>query len=411
MLCDVCRENSLISFLDLGNQPNGNQFIEKSTSPYRENRLKFLFCPSCLLVSQENQLSPQELYDHHPYLTSTNKKYLQELLEFKNFALSNHQVEAEGYVLDVGCNDGSLLRMFRSDGYQVLGIDPGEVPFVYSQKVEIPVVKDFFGLGTAKKYFAKKYISLITSTASFYHVSSPHDWLTEAKEIIGDQGAIAIQFVDLRKVIETLAIDQFYHEHTFLFSFTSLHKLAERNGLHINAVDEVEAQGGSIRVILSRTESYSQEDKISGLLQKDAELFDRNFAEDFLRRLEEKKSQLTYILDEIFAKGEEVVGLGASLRGISLLNFLQLPLVGFRALAEVNERKIGSLTAKFLIPVIGEDAIPQHIKYFFVLAWTEKEKIISKFRSRIESGSTLLFPSPKIDVVGDDPLDIRRLLT
>ena len=408
--CSLCQKYSRELLLDLGTQPNGNQFVTNLSSHVDFTPLAFTFCTNCFTATQINPLNPNRLYLSHPYLTSKNRKYLSELSNFADFIERNHSFSEGALVLDVGCNDGSFLKILQERGFGVIGIDPGEIPYRYSQAVGIPVVKDFFQEGSNDKHFASLRITAVTSTASFYHVPSPYEWLKEAKAVIQDNGCVAIQFVDLSSVINSIAVDQFYHEHTFLLSFTSVYLLAKRLDLFIVAVEYASSQGGSMRVLITKKENREEETLVAPFLQRDKSSLTRTKIEFFKKGISIRKTCLTNVLKELIYHGEKVVGIGASLRGVSLINFLELPREAFYALAEINPEKEKLFTASSLIPIINESEIPSEVKYYFVLAWTEKEAIVEKFKVQIRNGISLIFPSHPPEVYGDDNLNLSDLI-
>lgn len=409
-LCEICREASPRPFLDFGLQPNGNQFVNEPTTDVILRPLAFSLCLNCCTAIQLDTLAAKEMFFNHPYLTSKNLKYLTDLKTFANFILDNHTFAHGALALDVGCNDGSFLQILAEHGFDVVGIDPGEIPYRYSQEIGIFVIKDFFESGSKLKHFSSMPISVVTSTASFYHVPSPYEWLREARMVIEENGCIAIQFVDLSGVIEDLSLDQFYHEHTFLFSFTSVYWLAKRLELHVAAVEYVTSQGGSIRVILKKESNPDEETLVLPFLERDKRVVTESAIKNFHSGVETRRKTLTSVLEKVMRHNERIVGLGASLRGISLVNFLQLPRDAFLALAEVNREKIGLLTAQTLIPVVDEDHVPSSVRYYLVLARTEKKALIQKFQTQVKNGVSLIFPTQPPEIIGEDHLNLRALI-
>ena len=105
-----------------------------------------------------------------------------------------------------------------------------------------------------------------------------------------------------------------------------------------------------------------------------------------------------------------MIGIGASLRGISLINFLEINPNVFEYLVEVNQAKVSKFTPKSLIPIVNESTESLKVSYYIILAWTQKDFILNKFKDLIDRGSTFILPFPRIEVIGKDPLKLKREL-
>jgi len=412
-ICKVCNSEDVHEFLNLGAQPNGNKLLSHPLQELSETRLAYSFCQSCKLIQQTSTFSDVQMYQDHPYLTLHNKQYLDDLENFTEVVIYKCQVEKNDLILDIGCNDGSLLEMFRSRGCAIYGVDPADTAFRYSQLKNIPVFKQFWNTqlsGWLKTNDLKP--KVIVSTASFYHMNDIKNWMKAVVETLPDNNYLAVQFVSALKVIDNVNIDQFYHEHTFLHSISSVSTIAELYGLKILHIQETLSQGGSYIVIMQKTKNqvFAIESK-QEFLELEDKLFTLESLLQFGDKITKLKADWNKISKRLIQRKEKLIGIGASLRGISLINFLRIDSRIFHSISDINKEKVGYWTPGSSILITDENINKQICKYYIVLAWTQKNAILSKYASILDNGGCLIFPFPQIEFYGDDHLDLQLELS
>jgi len=409
-VCKICEQATLVEFIDLGNQPNGNQLLKSPHQKFTTSHLMYFFCTSCLSLQQGEALPDFQMYNDHPYLTSHSKQYIKELEYFANAIVKICNLSPYDLVLDIGCNDGSLLGIFQSQNFKVIGIDPSETAYNYSKKINIPVVKSFWDEHSHVWFEENDFIpKAIVSTASFYHMSDIKSWMKSVSSLLKKDTFFAVQFVYSMSVLENVNIDQFYHEHTFLHSITSVNKLAETFGFKIIYLEKVSSQGGSYILIMKKTESL---DLIAPELVEmlDYEKLNLNFdlLNTFKKSVVRLKKEWKIISNRFLKSNLKLIGIGASLRGISLIHFLEINPNIIDSITEINCEKIGMFTPMSFIP-IKQEFLPTRKKcYYVVLTWTQKESILNKYKEELSNGCCLIFPYPNIDFYGDDYLNLRK---
>lgn len=393
-------------------QPNGNRLLTFKEEVIEATQLSYSICKNCFSLQQNNGFSDKTMYDDHPYLTQHNNQYLEELKFFVKFVLSKCSLKNEDLVMDIGCNDGSLLRLFRENGYQILGIDPSETAFKYSQAVGIPVLKNYWGTALSK-IILREYPrpKLITSTASFYHMNDIKDWMQGIADCLDFDGFFAVQFVHSLEVIRGANLDQFYHEHTFLHCLNSVDKLASKHGMEIFDVIETPSQGGSLILLLRKKRNVTLcSNQVSLIKDIEKDFFDNLVLGSFQKSIDILSNQWRLVTNVLLRNNHKLIGLGASLRGISLINFLHIDPNVFEAILEINPVKIGRWTPRSRIPIIAENYEVSGVEYFVVLAWTQREKMLEKYSTLLSQGKSLIFPFPNFEVIGKDSLKLNQKL-
>ena len=410
--CKICKLDKTIEFLNLGDQPNGNKLLSSPLEYSAPTRLAYKYCSNCLSIQQTSTFSDAEMYEDHPYLTLHNTQYLQDLDYFTKIVIENCELIAGDLVIDIGCNDGSLLEKFKSCGFSVFGVDPSDTAFRYSKSKNIQVHKDFWNYDVSNWLKVNRILpKVVVSTASFYHMTEIQPWMEGISNILSDGSYFAVQFVYSLDIIRKGRIDQFYHEHTFLHSITAIKNLASLYGFNIIFVQETASQGGSCIVIMKKNASASSTFiGLEKIIESEFEELTPMRLQQFAESVDKLRFEWDFLANEFLRSGEKIVGIGASLRGISLINFLKIDPRIFSGITEINSEKIGYWTPGSVIPIHRESLAISSNTYYMVLAWTQKEEILKKYQESLKSGNCLVFPSPYIEFYGNDHLGLEGKL-
>jgi hypothetical protein len=228
-------------------------------------------------------------------------------------------------------------------------------------------------------------------------------WIRGVDLILSVDGVAAFQFVYLKDILKATSIDQFYHEHTYLHSVTSVNKLLKNTNLYIDDLKFVDVQGGSVILLLKKGNVVSNSKVIEIInSEKESEISKIESYQNFNSRFQNNKKNFRSLLKIIVESGGKIAGLGASLRGISLLNYFDITSESIECLYETNKEKIGKSTPKSNIRIIeqpNEDLWP---KYMLVLSWTFKDYFVEKHKNYILSGGNFIFPMPSLSIIGEN---------
>jgi hypothetical protein len=402
--CRICLDNKLFNFFDVGKHPNGNSFVEKEL--IHSDKLfdvRFGVCFDCISVQLIDIPESSEIFLDHPYLTRSSKPYVDELKEFSNRVLKFASISDGSVLLDIGANDGTLLELFNSNVLIKIGVDPSKISrnSIFFQKNQL--VNKFWGLEVSneiKSHLGE--VDVITSTASFYHMEDIHEWISGVDNLLSDSGIFAVQMVYLKSIIVNNSFDQFYHEHSFVHSITAIHSLLKNYNLEIKFVEENQVQGGSVFMVIGRRNSKVLiDDSVIRYLEieKTSQLDKRAIYEEFMSTFQKRKLEFNSFLGSLKSAGKTVGCIGASLRGITLLNYFGVDSKQINFLLELNEYKINKFTSGSGIPVLIENLETQMPDYLIVLSWTFKNSIIEKYAKFLNEGGKMVFPSTRIEVV------------
>lgn len=400
-----CAGSRLHKFIDLGLQPNGNNFLYAYETPDEPMfPLSMLVCEDCWQVQIETFPDQEFMFLNHPYVTGLNIPVVNHFQRLAPHIVLKLGLVANDLVIDIGCNDGSLLKCFAKEGLRTLGVDPGERTGQLARAKGVTVFRQFWTHKTGKslKQLGLR-PDLITATAVFYHVPDLHDFLRGLTEIMGPESCFVVQGVNLRNLIERNQFDHFYHEHSCIHSIAPLQRLFAAHGLRIQDIEMSSIHGGSFILYVRRTGSaVATADAVSEAVAADAAagLNERATYDAFATRVRRNMNDLVVLLRRLKSEGKTIYALGAPVKGSTLLNYCGIgpDLVPFAT--EVNPLKIGRVTPGTHIPVIDERTLGVPPDYYLVLAWNFSAYLREKYSRYLANGGRFIIPVPDVQIVG-----------
>lgn len=399
-----CQSSHLQKFIDLGDQPNGNVFPSFSELD-KEQTFPFamLVCEECWQVQLEGFPSVDSMFIDHPYVTGLNRPVITHFRQMVLDIIRKYSIETNSLVLDIGANDGSLLSIFQQQGMRVIGIDPCKRTGELARKVGITVAESFWNKESALAFKQLGlYPDLITATAVFYHTDNIHSFIQGLETIMGENTIFCTQCVYLKDIIDKGQFDHFYHEHTMIHAIGPLVNLFAIYGLRLLDIDFYPIHGGSFVLYVGREENrFPTSKKIASTIaaEERAGLKTLQTYFDFTNRVEHNKNLLLNLLRELNAKGKQIYGLGAPLKGNTLLNYYGIGSDLVECLTEVNPFKIGRYTPGTHIPIVDEQAIEQQPDYYLILSWNFLDFFIEKYSHYLKAGGKFIVPHPSVQII------------
>ncbi len=397
-------------FIDLGDQPNGNNF---PGADGLESELIFPFsmdvCTDCWEVQLEESPSMEFMFSNHPYVTGVNMPVVSHFEKMAAQAVKKLKLAPNSLVIDIGANDGSLLGKFRDLGMRTLGVDPGKPTGKLAREQGFTICETFWNEETAgaiKTLNIKP--DLITATAVFYHVEDIHSFVKGLKEVMQPKTVFMTQCVYLKDVIEKLQFDHFYHEHTMIHALAPLQKLFTEHGMRMLDVEFVDIHGGSFVLYVGLEDSpHPTLPSIEKALENERacglQNLDTYYA--FTKAVEKNRSDLLDLLRGLKKDGSSVYALGAPLKGSTLLNYCDIGPDLVELATEVNRFKIGKYTPGTHIPIVFEDALEKQPDYYLVLSWNFLDFFIEKYADFLRDGGKMIVPHPEVRVIDQSALE------
>ena len=254
--CQICNSN-LSNFLNLGKQPLCDDLKLKPNSN-KFYKLHIKFCENCLTAFQTYNVEKTKLFPKQYHYRSANTKDVLLGMEdlVKNIIKLKKNLKNK-VVLDIGCNDGSLLDIFRRKGCKTFGIEPTGA-YKEAKKKGHNVYNQYLDIKSADKIKNKvKTIDVITFTNVFAHIENFSELIESVKKLISKETLLVIENHYLLQVIKKNQFDTFYHEHPRTYSLNSFEKISNLLNLKILKYNFVKRYNGNIRVFLGFSSAHT----------------------------------------------------------------------------------------------------------------------------------------------------------
>lgn len=403
--CRVCLNKDLKLVLDLGSTPPANSFLLKEQLEDKELffPLKVNFCPNCGQLQLSHSVSPDLLFKNYLYVSSTSPIFIKHFEDYALQVYHNYKLNKNSLIIDLGSNDGILLKPFKTLGCKVLGVDPAEEIANKATDAGLETVPAFFNSKTAKEIL-NKYGSadIITANNVFAHVPEIDELIKGVQILLAPEGVFIVEFPYLIDFIQKNLFDLVYHEHVSYFSVRPLVKLFERFDMQIIDVMKVSSHGGSIRVFIKKKSSNRPiQPSVKKFIkkEKDLGLDDIKTYYKFAERIENNKKELRILLLKLKALNKKIVGYGAPAKGNTLLNYFGIDNKVLNYIIDDSPLKQGLYTPGTHIPVVSSEVLKKALPdYLFILAWNFAEPIMEKYKWVQDRGTKFIVPvpSPKV---------------
>jgi SAM-dependent methyltransferase len=418
--CLICK-SQLTEVFDLGMQFVVD-FPEKKDESLLKAPLILMRCTKCSLIQLKHAVSGDRLYKKFWYRSGMNEQMRDELLAIVERASNAVELNRGDKVLDIGCNDGTLLGWFNRS-VLTFGIDPCDSLVkegLKNKRLDIGI-SDFFSAEKIKQVYSATgapgvpKFKVITSVAMFYDLPDPVQFLKDCKELLHKEGVIVIQMNYLVSMLKDSAFDFISHEHRALYSAITLNSAVKLAGLEMQGIQFSSSNGGSIRAYVTHPEPsnfFAKDIDIRKEVYDTMQLLMLNELrlgldkEDvytrFAKTMEAKMSVVRKYISDAVATGKQVYAYGASTRGTSLMQYLykaqECPLQG---VAERDTNKYGRCMVGTWLPIMDEDRVRSKADVMLVLPWHFEESIRKRESKWLQGGGKLIFPLPDPRVITD----------
>ena len=399
--CGICSSKNLELILDLGEQPPSNAFIKKENLEKYENKfpLRLYLCKECYLLQLLDIVNKEILFEKYLYLTSASKPIVKHFEKYAHDIYEEFLKEKENpVVLEIGSNDGSLLKEFKNLGVDVLGIEPAKNIAKIANEAGITTKNSFLNYDLVKKNSLEKKASIIIGNNVFGHVDDLKEFMKCVKILSKEKGIFIFEIPYLLDLIQKLEFDTVYHEHLSYFSLIPLIKLMEQFNLEIFDVKKQKVHGGTIRVFVSKKNNYKKTINFEKMIkfEKEFGINEIQTYQKFSENVKELKNKLQNKLLKFKKEGKIIFGYGAPAKGNVLLNYCNIGTKFLDYIIDTTPLKQGLYTPGMHIPVKSdkENIEKPSQQIALLLAWNYEEAIINKEKLFLKNGGKFLIPIP-----------------
>jgi SAM-dependent methyltransferase len=402
MPCRVCDSGDLELAIDLGEQPWCNHFLTKEQigkEPFYP--LRVVFCHHCSTAQLDFTVKKEVMFGDHTYLSGVTRSLSQ---HFQSVA---EEVDCRFFsgvtgktVLDIGSNDGTQLKHFQALDYDVLGVESSRTTARIANEAGVPTVNDFFNLDLVRSLGRRFHV--INAAGVFFHLEELHSAAEGVREALEPDGLFIVQFLYMNRIVENLAFDQIYHEHLLYYNLNTIETLLNRHGLSMFDAYLAPIHGGSIVGFVSAKGVRAPSERLQSMQRREVEEKSNEFVtyREFAHRIERMKQENITYLERAKQQHKRVWGMGAPVKGNTLLNYFGIGTQYIDYLVEKNELRRGLFSPGMHIPIVIERELTERPDVYYVLAWNFKKEILENNRALITDGVEFYFP---VNVIGERP--------
>lgn len=413
--CRLCGFSRLTPILSLGelyvsNFLNADQKEEGIKAP-----LELVLCNKkeggCGLLQLKHTVFNDAMFRNYWYRSGINKSMTDELNGIAKKLENIISLKSGDFVIDIGSNDGTLLRSYKTNGLNLVGFEPARNLEESGKKGVTKLFVDYFNSSVWRKEFGEKTkAKIITAIAMFYDLDDPNPFVADIVDCLDDDGVFVIQMMYLPSFLKRNAFDGICHEHLEYYSLLSLENLLNRHGLEVCDLEMREhVNEGSIRVYICKKGKagllnleFGAAERVKKVRADEEKLGlnDEKVYRELVKRVLEARDQTVSFVKGEVANGKKVHGYAASTKGNTTLQFYGFNPELIEAIADRNPQKWGKFTVGSKIPVISEEeSRAQKPDYYFVLAWHFLPEFVNRESEYLKNGGKFIVSMPEFNVI------------
>jgi methylation protein EvaC len=415
--CAFCAGSKLTEIIDFGDVALAGGFLKEADFAAEPRfPLKVCFCDDCYAVQVPEKVDPDILFKNYFYFSSAIRTLREHFVDYATEVVARFVEPAEAGVLEIGCNDGILLKPFADHGVKTLiGVDPATNIVASINDPRISIVNDFFSEKVAEEIIGRfGKVDIVCANNVYAHIPDINGVTRGVRNVLKDDGVFVFEAHYLGKIIHDLQYDMIYHEHLYYYSLLALINHFARHEMVVFDVKPIPIHGGSMRYyvckkgsrfareISARVTLLEAEERASGFHLPATY---RRFAAD----VEDRKQKLMDLLERLRAKGRTIAGYGASGRANTMIQYCGITQRHLQYMIDDAPAKAGFYTPGSHFLIRSNAALRDNPPdYLLIFAWSFFNEIAAKCNDYLLKGGRLMVPLPNVRVtlypVSDDDL-------
>ena len=359
--------------------------------------LRLRVCGRCLLLQLEDYEAPETIFSDYAYFSSYSTTWIEHSRRFAEEAIGRFGLGPESHVVEVGSNDGYLLRWFLERQIPALGIEPAANVAAEAERRGVRTLVRFFGRAVGRELAASARADLIVANNVLAHVPNLDDFVGGFALLLAPEGTLTIEFPHVQRLLEEVQFDTIYHEHFSYFTLLTAEDVLARRDLAVVDVDELPTHGGSLRLYVRHADAAeAPSDRVTALRERERSLGldDLGRFDELGVRSRELRQRIRRFFVERCGDGERVVGYGAAAKGSTLVNYCGLGPDELAFCVDRNPRKQGTWLPGSRIPVRApEDLARAEPDVVMILAWNLREEVMEQLAPIREWGGRFAWRS------------------
>lgn len=403
--CRLCDSSELDLALQLRPMPIADGFVpvELKDVPQESFPLDLFLCRNCGHAQLLDVVDPEILYRSYLYTTSTSLGLDKHYKQYAADIVAAAKPASNGLVVELGSNDGTLLRCFQGHGLRTLGIDPAREVARRATESGVETISDYFTSELAKRLRHERGpASIIAANNVIANIDQVGDAFDGVRELLAPKGVFVFETGYQLPIVEHLLFETIYHEHLDYHSVKPMERFCQRHGLRLFAAKHIPTKGGSLRGLVCHADSADQTDSsVAELIRIETEAGIHTLASHqvYGARIEKLKQELLSLLRSLRQQGKTIAAFGAANAVTTLTHHFEIgEFIEF--VVDDNPKKQGMFSPGYHTPVLPTQALyDRKPDYVLALAWRFLEPFQIKNQAYLDQGGHFIVPLPVLRVI------------
>jgi hypothetical protein len=394
--CRGCGETALEPALDLKTTALADIYANSAEEAISQPRWPLLMtvCHKCWMAQLDDTVPDEELFGaKYGFFSGSSPALVEHFRLYADWAVRMFGPAARRGVVEIACNDGTLLAHFQGAGLPVLGFDPAAGPVAAAWARGLPVEKMPFGRKAAEQVDMRNVLVIANNVLA--HVADPHDFLDGVRLLVGRSGAAVFEFQYLADLLAGNQFDLVYHQHRSYLSLTSAQNLLCQHGLAVTDVLRIPTQGGSLRIVVRPAPTSDVSPELVALFRAEAWLRRPEAYRGLQGRFQYVRDAVTSMVRREVSEGRRLAGYAATAKSTTLLTFCGLGRAHLDYVVDTTPAKIGKFTPGTGIEIISpKEADRRPVGGYLLLAGNYLPAVLRRERDFLAGGGRLIVPLP-----------------
>ncbi|HIC84426.1 MAG TPA: class I SAM-dependent methyltransferase [Nitrososphaerales archaeon] len=400
MNCRSCNKEEFLGFISLNKQPPANAFLKEDDFQKEISySLDVTCCKNCLLVqlTDESYIPRDKLFLDYAYASSISGGLRK---HFTDLAVKIKSEFNPKLVVDIGSNDGVLLKPLLELGCESVGVEPARNLAKQANDKGLETICSYFDKYTVDKIISeKRKADIVVASNVFAHLDEYHEIIENVKSLLSEDGTYIIEVQYFADMINDMTFDNIYHEHVMYYTIHSLINLFNKHEMNVYRVEKIPTHGGSIRVYISE-EIEIQQSVIELINEERKNGIDKlQTMEKFNDKLQNNINEIRELFERLNKENKKIFGYGAPAKSSTMINSIGLTNENIELIIEDSPLKQGLFTPGSHIPIIGPEILEKETPdYLMIFAWNYADEIIKKVEEKY-SKMNYIIPMPELRII------------
>ena len=382
MKCKITNKE-VTPFMSFGKMPIANGFLKKEN--FNDEfffEMEVGFSENLSLFQLNEHPKPEKMFNENYPFFSGSSSQMKDHFRLYSENLKKMFSKTKVKIIEIGSNDGTMLKNFDKDRYDILGFEPSK---------NVSDKANSNGVNSLNQFFNQKNIEnlrshlgntdIIYASNVICHVPDLDDLIKSVDRLLSKNGIFVFEEPYLGSMFDKISYDQIYDEHIFMFSISSVKKIFDLYDFEIVDALPQTTHGGSMRYFIKRKNQGEITSNLLSLIEKEKinKIDSIEKCIEFKKNCELSKAKVKSDLGKYKNDGKSICGYAATSKSTTILNYCDIDYKIIDYICDTTPEKIGKFSPGMHIPIVDMSHFNNNttdVAYLF--AWNHKHEIFKK---------------------------------